>query len=127
LPARECAHAGLALVGEADELDHLGDVARPLVVTGEEVEDLAHGEEGIDGRGLEDDSDPRPEVGSCAAGVDPKHLDAPVVALAIALQDLDGGRLSRAVRAKECEHLSRLDAEADAVQDLARPVRLFEA
>jgi hypothetical protein len=46
------------------------------------------------------------------------------VASPVALEDLDGRRLSRAVRPQEREDLARLDAEVEAVEDLTRPIRL---
>ena len=60
------------------------------------------------------------KLAAAFAGVGAEHVDAAPVPLAVALEDLDGGRLAGAVRAEQREDLAGLDAEADAVQDLAR-------
>src|SRR6185369_14939298 len=106
LSPRERAHARFALLTETDELDHLAHVSRPLVVAGEELEDLPDGEEGIHGRGLEDDADARPKVAARAGRIGSEHLHRALVSVPVALEDLDGGRLAGAVRPEEGEHLA---------------------
>jgi hypothetical protein len=127
LSARERAHARFALLAETDELDHLAHVSCPLVIAGEELEDLPDGEEGVHGRGLEDDADARPKVAAGAGRIGAENLHRAFVPAPVALEDLDGRRLAGAVRPEEGEHLARLDAEADPVEDLARAVRLLQA
>src|SRR3954471_11286109 len=126
LSARECADARFSLLAETHELDHLADVPRPLVIAGEELEDLPDGEKRIDGRGLEDDADAGPKRAAAAGRIGAQHPHGALVSVPVALEDLDGGRLAGAVRAEEGEHLAGLDAEADPVQDLACAVRLLQ-
>ena len=49
------------------------------------------------------------------------------VTLAVALENLDGGRLAGAVGAEQAEHLARADLQVDAAQRLMRAVRLAQA
>ena len=66
------------------------------------------------------------KVAACLGGVGAEHLDAALVPLPVALEDLDGGCLAGAVRTEQREDLAGLDAEADPVQDLTRAVRLLQ-
>ena len=127
LAARQAARAGVLLLLQADELDHLVDVARRVVVAGEDAQALAHGQRGVERRRLQDDAEP---VAPCAAGalrVDSEHLDAAAVSLAVALEDLDGRRLPGAVRAEQPEDLARCDLEVDPPHRLERAVALAQA
>jgi hypothetical protein len=56
-----------------------------------------------------------------------EHLDRAVVAVPVALEDLDGRRLARAVRAEQPEDLAVLDREVDPAERLVIAVGLREA
>ena len=127
LPARQRAHPRVTLLGEADDLDHLVDVARGAVVPGEHVEALAHREVGVERGRLEDDADPLAPGGAGSLRIGAEHFDGAGVAGAVALEDLDGRRLPGTVRAEQAEYLARLDREVDAAQRLVVAVALAQA
>ena len=56
----------------------------------------------------------------------PSTETCPTVAGAVTLEDLDSGRLARAVRTQEAEYLAGLDLEADAVEPLNVTVGLAQ-
>ena len=56
---------------------------------------------------LEDDPDPLAPVAAGVAGIDAEHRDLTRRAGAVALEDLDGGRLPGPIRAEEREDLAR--------------------
>ena len=127
LPARERAAAGAGLLGQADDLDDLVHVARALVVAAEDLEALADGQVRVERRGLEDDTDAaRATPSGACAGSSAEHLDLAAVALAVALEDLDRGRLAGAVRAEQAEHLAGADLEVDPAEGLVGAVALPE-
>jgi hypothetical protein len=126
LPTGERLHLRIALLVEADERDHLVDVAASPVVAGEHPVDLTHCQVRPELRLLQDDTDPLAEVASGARRVAVQHLDRAAVAGSVALEDLDRRRLSRAVRAEQAEDLALLDLEADASQRLVIAVRLAQ-
>ena len=117
----ERADSRIALLLEPDQLDDLVDRPRLLVIPAEEREALADGQRRVHRRGLEDDADllAPPPIGS--GRVRAEHGHRAGVALAVALEDLDGRGLARAVWAEEAEDLARGDLEADAADrfDLA--------
>ncbi len=127
LPARERLHLRVALLGQADEVDHLVDVARVPVVAGEDPVHLAHGQDGPELGLLQDDADPLPERPLAAAGVEAEHGDLAAVALPVALEDLDRRRLAGAVRAEQAEDLAGRDLEVDPAHRLDAVVRLAQA
>ena len=126
LPAGEASHERVALLLEADELDDVADRARLRVVAGEEREILGDGEAVVEGRGLEDDADPLAPVEARGGRILAEHGHRPAVALAVALEDLDGRRLAGAVRAEQPEDLALRDLEADSAQRLELVVGLAE-
>ena len=62
-----------------------------------------------------------------ASRVVAEDADLAAVAVAEALEDLDGRRLAGAVRAEQGEHLAALDLEVDAVDGVAAAVGLAQA
>ena len=126
LAAREAAHENVPLVLQPDQLDDLVDRPRALVVAGEQAQALDDAQRLVHRRGLEDDADPLAPLAARVRRVDSQHLDLARVALAVALEDLDRGRLARAVRAEQAEDLAALDLEADPADRLELAVRLAE-
>ena len=114
------------LVLEADEGDHLVDVARRRVVAGEERVRLAHREVRPHARLLEHDADPLAPAAARALRVLAEHGHVAAVARPVALEDLDRRRLAGAVRAEEPEDLALGDLEAHAAQRLVGAVRLAQ-
>ena len=106
LAARERLDARVRLLLEPDERDHLVDVARRAVVAGEDRVRLAHRQVRPQLRLLEDDADPLAEVRSRPLGIVAEHAHLAGVALAVALEDLDGRRLAGAVRSEQPEDLA---------------------
>ena len=125
-PPERRAHERVALLLEADELDDVADRPRLRVVAGEQREILGDGEAVVEGRGLEDDADPLAPVETRGGRVLAEHGHRPAVALAVALEDLDGRRLAGAVRAEQPEDLALRDLEADSAQRLELLVGLAE-
>ena len=96
----------VALLREADELDHLVDGARPRVVAGEDAVHLAHGQLRPELRRWSTTPIRSRNARLHAARVEAEHLDLAGVAVAVALEDLDGRRLAGAVRAEQAEDLA---------------------
>src|SRR5207245_5061577 len=73
--------------------------------------------------------DPGPLPDSTIPGADvlPEHAGLSRGRVAEALQDLDGGRLARAVGSEEREHLAPVDIEVDAVDGRDVRIPLHEA
>ena len=116
-----------ALVGlrpEPDAGDRVVDAERVREVAGEELERLADGEQAGRLGLLEHDADPRPPRPAGARRVLAEHGDLARVALAEALEDLDGGRLAGAVGPEEGEHLALVDLEIEAAERFDVAVRL---
>ena len=107
--------------------DHLVDVARRAVVAGEDRVRLAHREVRPHLRLLQDDADPLAEVPPRPLGIVAEHAHLAGVALAVALEDLDGRRLAGAVGPEQPEDLSFLDREVDLPDRLEVPVGLAQA
>src|SRR5262249_51964093 len=126
LPPGQGLHARVALLAEADEVDHLVHVARPAVVPGEEAGRLPHGEIRPELRLLQDDADALPVLAPRACGIEAEDVDASAVALAVTLEDLDRRRLAGAVRAEQSEDLAFVDPEADAADGFMAAVRLAQ-
>ena len=127
LAAGERLHARVLLRGETDELDHLVDVARLLVVAGEHAVRLAHAEVRPELGLLEHDADPLAELGARVLWVVPEHGHLAGVAPSVALEDLDRRRLAGAVRAEQAEDLALLDVEIDAAHRREIAVGLLQA
>ena len=56
----------------------------------------------------------------------PEDADLAAAARPVPLEDLDGGRLARAVRSEQAEHLAVLDLEADSAHRLHLAVGLAQ-
>ena len=126
LAAGEGAHAPVGVVREPDALEQLGRVAGPRVVAGVQLDRLARAQVRVRGSALEDDADALAQRPAAAAGIEAEHLGPAAVLRAVALEDLDRGRLARAVRAEQRHDLARLDPEGDSSQRVARAVALAE-
>src|SRR5215208_4177338 len=113
LPAREALDPRVTFVAEPDQLEHLVDGPLPAVVTAEEREHLSYGQRGVHRRRLEDDADLLAPLRPRPLGISSEHLDGPGIAFPVALEDLDGCRLARAVRPQDAENLAHADVEAD--------------
>ncbi len=127
LTAREAANHLVALVAEPDQLDDVVYGTRARVVPGEQSEALGGRQRLVHRRGLEHHADLLAPAAARECGVGAEHLDAAAVPSAVALEDLDGRRLARAVRAEEAEDLAALDVEVDPAHRLERAVRLAQA
>ena len=66
------------------------------------------------------------EARAVAHGIEAEHTDAAGIGDAVALEDLDGRRLARAVRPEQTEHLARRDREREAVDRVHVAVALLE-
>ena len=128
LPAGQVAHLLPGLPGQADQVDHLADVARRRVVARVARDGLPDGQVRLDRDVLQDQPDPlaqRPAAGP-VAGVDAEHVDLARVPGAEPLQDLQDGGLARAVRAEQREDLAAADGEAHAADGRHRAVALAQ-
>ena len=75
---------------------------------------------------LEHDADALAERAAAVLGIEAEHRGLAAVALSIALEDLDGGRLAGAVRAEQAEDLAARDLEADPPERLVAVVGLAQ-
>src|SRR5207245_7997456 len=73
------------------------------------------------------DPAPLPDATIRGAALFSEHAGLSRGRVAKALQDLDGGRLARAVRSEEGEHLALVDVEVDAVDGRDVRIPLHEA
>jgi hypothetical protein len=126
LAARERAEERARLLGEADGLDRGVDVARPRVHGGEVRDLLAHGHRAALGARLEHHADAGAPGAAAGGGIHAEHGRGSARAQPVPLEDLDGGRLARAVRPEEGERLAAMDVEGDAPQGGGRAVGLLE-
>ena len=127
LSSGEGAGAGVGPLAEPDVIDRPLDGERLAVVAGVEVERLADGELGPHPALLEDDPDPLPPLAAGRSGVGSEHRDLTRAAVAVALEDLDRGRLPGTVRPQEREHLPGPDLELDPAHRLELAIGLAEA
>jgi len=127
LAAGEPPRTRVALLLEPDQLDHLVDGARMLVVPGELAQLLRDGEVLVHGRGLEHNADPSSPAEAGCLGVRPEHLDLAGIPPTVALEDLDGRRLAGSVRSEQAENLAGADLEVDALDRFEVVVRLRQA
>ena len=126
LPARQGLHPRAGLLLEADELDHLVDIAGLRVVPGEHPVYLTHRQRRRHVRRLQDDPDPLAQRRAAMLGVDAEHRHVAAVAGAVPLENLDRRRLTGAVRPEQAEHLALLDGEADAADGFDLAVALAQ-
>ncbi len=76
---------------------------------------------------LQHDADPGAEVALAAGGIVAEDGDGAGVGAAVALEDLDQGRLSGAVGPEQCEHLAARDGQVHSVERDVPVVGLAEA
>src|SRR6185312_16935415 len=126
LTARELAAAHVGRLAEARERDHLLDVARGGIEARPMGEGLAGGDVAVDAAGLQDDADLPPQLDRAFGGVVAEHGDLALAARAVALEDLDTGRLACAVRPQQSEDLAALDRDVDAAERLEVAVALAQ-
>jgi hypothetical protein len=127
LPTRQPASAGAGVVGEADEFEHLVDVAWFRVVRRLRAQQLPAGQLALAQAGLEHDAQlhlPAPPAGR---RVHAEHPDLSAVAVPETLQHLDGGRLAGTVGTQQREGLPPPDVQVDPVDGGAVPVPLHQA
>ena len=87
---------------------------------------LGHGQRLVEGGGLEDDADALPPRAARLGGILAENGHGAAVTLPVALEDLDGRGLARAVRAQEPEDLAGSDLEADPAERGHLPVGLAQ-
>ena len=63
------------------------------------------------------EADARPQFAAVSVGIEAEHPDGAAVRPPIALQDLHGRRLARAIGAQQSKDLARLNGEREAVYD----------
>jgi hypothetical protein len=123
----------LALVGlfaKTDRRNELIRVPRPVdlvrrvagVIGAEMGEELANSPLAVVAPGLQNDADPRPPPLIAMARIDSKDLDSASGSHSEALEDLDRGRLARAVRPEQAQHLAVSRLECHVVEDVRRSV-----
>ena len=115
LAARQPAAAAVAHLGQARQPQHLVERQRPLVVARVELDDLGHGQLGLDARLLQDDAEPPAPGRARRLRVLAQDADLAGGPRAEPLQVLDRGRLAGAVGAEHREHLAGAHGEVDAV------------
>ena len=120
-------HPGVALVLEADQVDHLVHRPRVRVEGGVHGDRLAHREVPVDARGLQHDPDAALQRGPVTAGIDAKNADLAAVTSPVALENLHRGGLARPVRAEQREDLAWADRKVDAPDSLHARVGLLQA
>src|SRR4051794_39426605 len=82
---------------------------------------------GVDAAVLQHQPDARPESRATRRRVHPEDAHAPAVAAAVALDDLHGRGLARAVRTEHRDELTGRDRERDAVEDRPAVIPLDES
>jgi hypothetical protein len=120
----------LRVLGEPDGLDQLVGVPRPphrrcrvgRVVPAEVREQLADAPLPVVAPGLEHDPQPRPPVFTTVCRVDPQHVHLAGRPHAEAFEDLDRGRLARAVRPEQAHDFASVGLEVDSVEHVVRAV-----
>jgi hypothetical protein len=90
------------------------------------LDGLAHRHARIEAAALEDDADALLKLPIALRGVVSEHAHVARRPLPVALEDLDRGRLARAVGAEQPEHLTALDVERDPPHRLDGPVVLAQ-
>src|ERR1035437_3273178 len=92
----------------------------------EEVEQLGHGQPGVEGHALKLNADALLDRPRVLADVQPEDLDGARVGRTQALEDLNRGCLARAIRAEHSEDLAPRDLEGDSVDGLDVAVVLLQ-
>ncbi len=114
----------VTLLLKTDDLDDLIHFSWVGVVTTVELDRFGDGEEAFDTGLLQNDPDPFLERSFVLAWVEPQHLNFAGVALAVTLEDLDGGGLSGPVRPKQSKDFALGNMEVDAFHGFEITVRL---
>ncbi len=126
LAAGQLGEAGSRLPGEAPAAEQLAPVGGVRVERGVQLERLAHlqllGQLGL----LQLHADPLVQPVAVGPRVEPQDPDLAAVPFPQALQALDRGGLTRAVRAEDAEDLPLIDTERDSVHHGPGPVTLGE-
>src|SRR6202035_3805 len=114
LPAGQRLDLALLLACEADERDHLADIARIRVVARVAGDRLAHGQVRLHRELLEHQPDLLAQLPSSApvTGIEADDHDLALVRLPVALKDLQHRRLASAVRPEQGKDLPVPDGEA---------------
>jgi hypothetical protein len=124
LAARESARAAVGGLLQAGQLDRLLHAAGGGVEAREVLDRLAHGQVRVGAAALEHDADPAAQLGRAQGRVVAEHRDLAAVAVAVALEDLDGGRLARPVGPEQAVDLAAADRERQAADGLVGAVGL---
>ena len=127
LAAGEFVDAGAGLLLQAHDAEDLAGGPGVRVVAAVEVDGLLHREERFDARLLEHDADALQQRPLPAGRIVAQDPDFAGVGGAVALEDLDGGRLAGAVGAEEGEDLTPCHFEIDAPHGLDVTVGLLQA
>jgi hypothetical protein len=126
LAARELLGRRVGAGLEPDQRRRLVDGARRPVVARVELEALAHGQARLGLGLLQDDADAVAPGRAGPGRVGAEDADLAAGAVAEALQDLDHGGLTGAVRAEEGEDLAAADLQVDAAHGLVVAVALAQ-
>src|SRR5262249_39719735 len=126
LPAGELADPLVGLLLEACQLDHFFDITRPGVEAGPVAQRLPGSHVAVDAPRLEHDPDPAAQLDGPFRRIVPQHGDLSAAALAVALEDLHGGRLAGPVRPQQPEHLAAMNVDVDPAHGLELAVALDE-
>src|SRR5690606_7429698 len=126
LTTRELGDARVRLLLEPDGGDRLVDVTRVRVEAGEVPQLLAHRRGARLAGRLQHDAEPCLPGQVAVVGVDAEHAHLARRAVAVALEDLDGGGFAGTVGAEQGEGLSAADVEVDAAHGFDIPVPLAE-
>ena len=127
LTAGEFGAAPIGVLGEADQLERVVRVHRVVVESRREVEHFARRQSLHRRAALEHDPDASVELAALTLGVVAEHGDLTCVALAVALEDFDQGRLAGSVGSEERVDLSGIDLQVDGIDGGDRSVSLGDA
>ena len=124
LAAGQGLRTSVSLLLKLDEPDHLIDTSTAGVVAAVHLDQFGDGQLALDAALLKHDPDPLVHCAFASCRVHGEHGGVAAVALAVALENLDGGRLARAVRAEQAEHLSLRYLETDPAHPSTPPCAL---
>src|SRR3954451_21153550 len=127
LAAGERARPHVLLALEPDQREHLVGVPGVRVHAGEVRERLADLDVVVDARLLQDDAQQGAQRLRPAPRIEAEHRHLALVALPVALEDLDGRRLPRAVGPEQPVDLAATHREIDSAHGLEVPVGLLQA
>ncbi len=125
--ARQPPVAGRGHGPQADQVEELVGVARIGMEPGVLAKTLERTRAHVDATRLEHQAHAGAQRPSARGGVGAEHPDRAPVGRAIALDDLDGRGLARAVRPEQGHDLAGLDPERHAVDDGSSAVTLHQA